>query len=306
MAYPVAAGTPSMSGIYIPEIWSMQIIVKLYEGTCLSDISNTKYQGEIKAKGDKVIIRSIGDVTIRDHVDGQDLVYEDIEGSTVELLIDKGLYFGFNANLVTQYQSDIDYVSEWSTNASNRLKIKMERNIFADIYASAHANNKGATAGKMTVGINLGVTGTPLVLTKDNINELIVDVGTVLDEQDVPDDGDRFIILPARMMGLLKKSDLREYNVSGDSANQNLRKGKVGMLNNFNIISSNLLARVTDGEYSPYHIIAGHKMALTFASQIVKNEKMTNPKAFGEIVRGLQVYGYKVIKPEALVDVYAR
>ena len=66
MAYPTAAGTTSLSGTYIPEIWSSKLLVKFYEGTCLSEVSNTDYEGEIKQKGDKVHINQIPDITTRE------------------------------------------------------------------------------------------------------------------------------------------------------------------------------------------------------------------------------------------------
>jgi len=119
-------------------------------------------------------------------------------------------------------------------------------------------------------------------------------MGTVLDEANAPE-SDRFIVIPAKLANLIKKSELRDASLSGDSTSV-LRNGRLGTIDRFTIyVSHNLY--VSGGEYS---IIAGHKMGFTFASQMTEMETIRSERAFGNVVRGLQVYGYKVVKPEAL------
>ena len=90
--YPIAAGVPSMSGNYVPTLFAAKMLVKFYAATVFGAIANTDYEGEITEKGDKVEIRTVPDITIRDHVDGQDLTYENPSPGKVTLLIDKGKY----------------------------------------------------------------------------------------------------------------------------------------------------------------------------------------------------------------------
>jgi hypothetical protein len=92
MPYPQAAGTPNYAGITIPEIWSGRLLVKYWDASVLTSISNTNYEDEIRDKGDTVHIRTEVDVTIRDHTDGQELVYEHLVPDVVDLVIDKGKY----------------------------------------------------------------------------------------------------------------------------------------------------------------------------------------------------------------------
>jgi len=302
MAFPSASGYPSLSGTYIPEIWSAKLLIKFYEATVMSKIANTEYEGEISNMGDQVNIRTVPDITINDYIKGQNLDYETPEAPNVELLIDKGKYWAFAANDVDVKQSDIPFVDKWAEDAAMQLKISIERGIFADVYSDADADNQGATAGKLSGDINLGVAGTPLVVTKDNILDILIDVGNVLDEQDVPSES-RSVVLPAWMCAMLKKSDLKDASLTGDGTSV-LRNGRIGMIDRLTVYMSNLLSTATDGADTVTNVFANHISALTFASQLTKNETVDNQNDFGKLNRGLQVYGYEVIKPEAMVHLY--
>jgi hypothetical protein len=122
-------------------------------------------------------------------------------------------------------------------------------------------------------------------------------MGTVLDEANCPEQN-RFLIIPARMAGLIKKSELKDASLTGDSQSP-LRNGRLGMIDRFTIYVSHNLKVTSSTKYS---IIAGTKMGFTFASQMTEMETIRSETTFGDIIRGLQVYGYKVVKPEALVE----
>ena len=128
-----------------------------------------------------------------------------------------------------------------------------------------------------------------------------MDCGTVLDEQNVPDT-ERFFLMTHAMAGLIKKSDLKDASLAGDSTSI-IRNGKIGMLDRFSIFKTGNLCYVAND--AAYHCLFGTKVATTFATQLVKSESLINPTGFGMLHRGLQVYGYKVVKPEALGDLYA-
>jgi hypothetical protein len=171
------------------------------------------YQGEVKSQGDKVIIRQIGNVSINDYQKGQKLNYERLESTDVELLVDKGKSFSFTIDDVDAYQSDIRLMDEWSTDASEQMKIKIDTDVLAGVASSSHASNIGATAGAISAGYNLGASGAPIQITKANVIEYILDCGTVLDEQNVPE-SDRWMVIPSWMNNLLKKSDRIEGSLN--------------------------------------------------------------------------------------------
>lgn len=294
----------SASG-FIPQVWSGKMVEKLYQRTCFAEISNTDYEGEIKSQGDTVMIRTTPSITINDYEIGGGLNYEKPTSDKVELHIDKAKYFAFEVNDVDEYQADIKLMDNWSDDAGQQMKIAIDKVILGDVFADAAAENAGAAAGRESGGYNMGEAGAPVSVTKTNILDVLVDCGSVLDEQNVPDDG-RWIVLPAWMNGMLKKSDLRDASAMGDNTSV-FRNGKVGMLDRFDVYISNNMSKVTDATTTRQatNCLFGHKKALTFASQMTKMENLPNPQDFGQLVRGLNVFGYEVIDPNAMGHLYA-
>lgn len=305
--YPVAAGTRNIAATsmrYVPALYSGKLLVKFYARSVVAAISNTDYEGEIKEQGDTVYIRTVPDITIRDHTKGQALVHEQPTSTPTSLLIDQGKYWAFATNKVDDKQTDIKkYTEKWTDDASKQLKIAIDTDILGTVYASAHASNQGATAGAISGNINLGVTGTPVGLDSTNVLSYIVSAGQVLDEQNVPEEG-RWMVIPAWMCSLIKLSDLKDASLAGD-ATSILRNGRLGMIDTFTLYKSNLLSTTTDGANTCTNIIFGTNHAITFASQLTENENLRNPFGFGTLFRGLQVYGFEEIKPEALGWLYA-
>lgn len=305
MAYPIAGGMPAQSGTFIPTLWAGKWLEKFYASSVLTAIANTDYEGQIQQMGDKVVIRQVPDIQIRDYVAGQNLTYERPDAPVVNLLIDKGKYFSPVIDDVIEVQSDLDQMDAWSTDSAEQMKIAVDRDVLGAIPVDSTivARNKGLTAGAISQNINLGTTGTPVQITKTNVLDKILDLGLVLDEQNIPETG-RWIVMPAWMVALIKKSDLKDASLTGDGTSV-MRNGRVGMIDRFTIYSSNLLTSVTDGANRCFYAMAGHKVGFTFASQITKVETLRAESTFGTILRGLKVYGYKVVKGEAIGLLYA-
>lgn len=304
MPYPIAAtpyggaGTnqnPAYSGIFIPEIWSGKLIERFYATTVLAAISNTDYEGEIKNQGDKIKIRTRPTITIKDYSVNQTLEIERPSAPLLELTIDKGKYFNTALDDVMETQADVNLMALWSDDAAEQMKIKIDQEVLAAMYAGIDATNKGGTAGKISANINLGTSLAPLVVTRTNILDVIVQMGQVLDEQNTPETG-RWIVIPSWMAALLKMSDLRNAYITGDGVSP-LRNGRIGMIDRFTIYTSNLLP-VATGVTTVY---AGLQNGLTFASQISKVETIRSEMTFSNLLRGLQVYGFGIVQPETLV-----
>jgi len=296
MAFAVSSGKPAYTGNFIPEIWSGKLIENFYDATVLSAISNTDYEGEIKAYGDTVNIRTTPELTIRDYVKGQTLSVENPDKPKLQLLIDKGEYFAAVEDDVDKVQSDVKMMDNWSKDASERMKIKIDQRVLTDILPGIHASNKGATAGAISGNINLGTSGAPVAMTKTNVIEHIINMGLTLDEANAPESG-RFLVIPAKMAAYIKQSDLKDASITGDGSSP-LRNGRLGMIDRFTIYVSHNIKKTG----SNFDIVAGHNMGFTFASQMTELETLRSESTFGNIIRGLQVYGYKVVKPEALVQ----
>src|SRR5580765_2748126 len=154
--------TPAYSGTFIPEIWSGKLIEKFYAATVLTAISNTDYEGEIKSKGDKVIIRTKPTITIKDYRADGALEVERPSSNVINLLIDKGKYFNLILDDVYEVQSDLNMMNMWSDDAAQQFKLVVDREVLLSLIGKAAAANRGIAAGAISANVNLGVTGTPI------------------------------------------------------------------------------------------------------------------------------------------------
>lgn len=308
--YPTGgtANTLQSTG-FIPEIWSGKLIEKFYSSTVLAAISNTDYEGEIKTQGDRIKIRTKPTVTIADYRADGNLALQRPSGSNVTLQIDQGKYFNCILDDVMDIQSDVNNMSIWADDASEQMKITIDTAVLLGILGQGAAANRGATAGAISGNINLGVTTTPVTLVPRSptvgqveILDFILRMGQVLDEQNIPEQG-RWIVMPVWAAAQLKFSDLRQAYLTGDSTSV-MRNGRLGMIDRFTIYTSNLLPSGVSGGLAAGEtaIYAGHAHGLTFATQMTKVETLRSEMTFGTILRGLQVYGYKVLDGVALAQ----
>lgn len=299
--------SPAYSGTFIPQLWSGKLNAKFYATTVFGEISNTSYEGEIKSLGDSITINNIPSITINDYTVGQNLNYEVPAPNKVDLAIDKAKYFGVNVSDVLEYQSKPNLMGMFTDDASKQMAIAIDRSILLQEFNNGAAANKGATAGAISGSYNVGTDNTPITLSASNTVALVTALSSILDEQNVPDT-DRWLVIDPAFRNWLMQSPLAQAYVTGDDKSI-LRNGKIGMIDRFTIYVSNLLptaaagfdfsGAVQGGSAKRRAIIAGHKTALTFASQITKTESLQNPNDFGSLVRGLNVYGKKMIKPES-------
>lgn len=315
--YGAGNGVDSYAGAsqFIPEVWSGKLQVKFYKSTVLGEITNNDWEGEIKGQGDKVYIRTIPTINISNYTKGMNLTSQVPTSTPLELNIDKGKYFQVVIDDVDAVQADVKLMDIFTNDASQQMKIAIDGDVLGAVYADAASANKGATAGALSGDINLGATGAPRQATKDTVLDILLDMGQVLDEQNVPEEG-RWAVIPAWMASLIKRSDLKQAYLTGDSVTP-LRNGKLGMVDRFTLYVSNNLSQVTDlgsdgeaggtggaADKKAWNIMAGTRDAISFASQITNVETLRSQQTFGNIMRGLNVYGFKTTKPEALVHAY--
>ena len=183
-----------------------------------------------------------------------------------------------------------------------QMKINIDTEVLAYMPSEIDADNLGTTAGRISGNVNLGATGSPLAVTarapgtgETEIIDVITRLGQVLDEQNVPETG-RWMVIPAWVAAMIKRSELRDASLVGDSVSM-LRNGRLGMIDRFTLYSSNLLPTPGAGES---YVYAGHSHGMTFASQLTKVETLRGESTFGTYLRGLQVYGRKVVDGIAL------
>jgi hypothetical protein len=264
---------------FIPEIFSKLLQAKFYKQSVLPAISNNDYEGEISGQGDKVHIRTVPAVTINDYTGT--ITNQDLTSSTIELLIDQAKYYSFKVDDILAKQADVNMLEAASSDASEGMRIAVETDVLSSV-----------VTGATTVGAQA-------TITSSNILAAILDQAKVLDELNIPEEG-RFIVLSPEFVSMLKQSELRQAYLTGDGTSP-LRNGKVGMVDRFNVYQSNMLYTPGSGADAGYtHVLAGHPKAISFASQFTSAETVRLETTFGDAVRGLKVFGSKVVVPDAL------
>lgn len=319
---------PAYSGTFIPAVWSAKMNAKFYATSVYGDIANTDWQGEISGMGDKVIINTAPSISVSDYVVGGGIQYEVPTPDTQELVIDKGKYFAFQIADVLEYQSKPNLLETFSTDAAQQMRTRIDANVLYHTFNKSATANKGSGAGVKSGAFSLGTDDSPIAINATagdaaNILTKILELASVLDEQNIPDDG-RWLLLDPLTRTLLLQTGLWQVQNTGDDKSP-VRNGMVGMIDRFKIYITNQLPRAAAGTNTPWLsgdgsessitstgddkrrvILAGHKSALTFASQITKMETIRNPNDFGDYIRSLNVYGFKVVKPEAMATLIVK
>ena len=264
---------------FIPEVFSKLLQAKFYSKSILPEISNTDYEGEISGQGDKVTVRTVPAVTINDY--SGSITTQELTTAKVEMNIDKAKYYSFKVDDVLSAQADINMLEAASTDASEGMRIAVETDVLSS-----------AVTGATTIGAQT-------TISSSNILEEILTLSKTLDELNIPEEG-RFIVLSPEFISMLKQSELRQAYLTGDATSP-LRNGLVGMVDRFKVFQSNMVYTPGSGADSGYtHVLAGHPKAISFASQFTNTETVRMESTFGDQVRGLKVYGSKVITPDAL------
>ena len=280
MAYSSSSGSFSFAAgeqHFIPEVFSKKLQAKFYAQTVLSEVTTNEYEGEISGLGNKVNIRTVPAVTVADYTGS--LSYADVTSSTIELDINKAKSYAFKVDDILRMQADIDFMNEAAGDAAQNMKIAIEQDVFANV-----------AAGSSLTDIN----STPADITSSTVLGHILSAGEQLDDNNIPEEG-RFMIVNPAVATLIKQSELRQAYLTGDSVSP-LSNGFIGKIDRFNMYVSNNLsttAGVTSGLY-------GHPKAIAYASQMTNTETVRLESSFGDGVRGLSVYGYKVILPTAI------
>ena len=277
---------------FIPDLWSAQLLVALRKRhVAAMACVNRDYEGDIKRQGDSVKITSINDVTIGSYTAHSDITVEDIDDATRSLLIDQAKYFAVELDDVEKAQhvkGGGSPLAQAVDNAGYQLADTVDSFLLDLINDAA----EGTATDLGTVAIHT---------TARNLYDAFVDLAVVLDQQNVPEIG-RYVVISPALHGRLLKLD--EFIAAGDAQGADARaNGRVGEVAGLQVYKSNNLPAVTDAAATGGLAIAGYKGATTFAEQIVSMEAARMEKRFADMVKGLHVYGAKVVRPTGVAKV---
>lgn len=270
---------------FIPNVWAARLLAALENSLIYAqaNVCNRNYEGDIRKAGNTVKIASIGDIQIGNYVKNTDIGDPEVlTDSEQSLTIDQSKYFNFYVDSVDRAQQNVDVLDEAMRRAAYSLRSHAD-SFLAETMADA-----------VPAGNTIGSLVTPETVTVESAYETLVDLGVLLDESNTPLEG-RFVIIPAWYHGLLLKDD-RFVNAGTANSAATLANGKVGEAAGFSILKSNN----TPIESGATKIIAGHSVATSYAEQIVDVQTYKPEKRFGDAVKGLHLYGAKVVRPTSL------
>jgi|TARA_R110000803_G_scaffold51680_2_gene106668 hypothetical protein len=316
MAISVSAGYGNLpTGNFQAEIYSQKVLKFFRRASVIEDITNTDYAGEIENFGDTVRIMKEPTVTISAYSRGSVVTPQDLADDEIQLTVDQAQAFAFKVDDIEERQSHVNFEALATSSGAFSLKRNYDKNVLqAMIDGAGIAGANGATE----TDANLGTAGTPVTIAGsdagDDVVNLMALMARKLDEQDVPEENRWFVAPPIVYQNLYAAgAKIVEVQVTGDASSP-LRNGLVTnqKIMGFNLYKSNALRQSVDattttdmvsfsgvatGENT---VLAGHISGMATANSIAKTEVIRDPDSFSDVVRGLHVYGRKVIRPEAI------
>ena len=316
MAISVSAGYGNLpTGNFQAEIYSQKVLKFFRRASVIEDITNTDYAGEIENFGDTVRIMKEPTVTISAYSRGSVVTPQDLADDEIQLTVDQAQAFAFKVDDIEERQSHVNFEALATSSGAFSLKRNYDKNVLqAMIDGAGIAGANGASE----TDADLGTAGTPVTITGsdagDDVVNLMALMARKLDEQDVPEENRWFVAPPIVYQNLYAAgAKIVEVQVTGDSSSP-LRNGLVTnqKIMGFSLYKSNALRQSVDattttdmvsfsgvatGENT---VLAGHISGMATANSIAKTEVIRDPDSFSDVVRGLHVYGRKVIRPEAI------
>lgn len=274
---------------FAPEIWSARLLYRLTKAHVFGQagVINRDYEGDIQNAGDTVRIQAIGPVTIGNYTKNTDIsAPETLTDAEAALVIDQAKYFNFQIDDIDRRQAQVALMDGAMREAADGLSDA------GDTYL----------AGKYTeAGSSVGTSGAPKtdLGTAGKAYEHLVALGVELDETNTPSDG-RWAIVPPWFYGKLLLDD-RFVKAGTATSDAVLRNAQVGEAAGFTILKSNNVSN--DG--TTYRIMAGHQLAWSMAEQIRAVEAYRPERRFADALKGLHLYGAKVVRPPQLSVLYA-
>lgn len=276
---------------FIPAVWAGEVLLNLHKKQIWTQpgVINRDYEGDISDVGSSVHINAIGPVTVSKYQKNTQIGLPQVlaDAGTV-LPIDQGDYFNFGIDDVDKRQASGDLMEAGMYEAAYGLADSADRFVAGFMYANAAPQN---ILGTDTVPISTLAVASGFTTAYDNL----VQMGIFLDVANVPSE-DRWCIVPPWYEGLLRR-DLRFVGYGTTENLDRLQNGLVGSAAGFKILKSN---NVQLTNTTTYNVVAGHPIATTFADDLVKIEAYRHPQLFADAVKGLHVYGGKVLRPQAL------
>ena len=294
---------------FLPSVYSRKVLNFFRKASVIEGITNTDYAGEISAYGDSVKIIKEPVISVSDYTRGSDTSATKLTDQEINLVVDSAKAFKFIVDDIETNMSHVNFKEVASSSAAYALKDSYDAAVLATMFSGVSASSpdhiigsdSGTADSSMSHATNsvdlLGSDGTGV-----DALDLMARMARKLDDQNVPEEGRWFVAGP-QFYEELGKSGSKLLSVDFNAGQGSIRNGLVssGKLRGFDMYKSNNIAATSSASGK---VMAGHMSSTATANTILSTEVIRDPSSFGDIVRGLHVYGAKVLRPEALVSAF--
>ena len=292
MAISKSAGYDNLpSGNFLPIIYSQKVQKFFRTASVVEDITNTDYAGEIENFGDTVNIIKEPTITVSSYTRGGQINIQNLADDQLQLTVDQANAFAFKVDDIEERQSHINFEALATSSGAYALKDSYDENVIANMFSNA-----GTTVGSDGSGTDTGFGS-----SETDPTDILANSAKRLHAADVPTDNRWFLGTPEFYEQLGQASaKLMDASVTGDGTSP-LRNGNVmdGLVNGFRLYMTNNFAASSTSNY--FKVMFGHMSSTATANQIAKTEVVRDPDSFADIVRGLHIFGRKVLRTEALI-----
>jgi hypothetical protein len=289
----------------LPAVYSKKVLNFFRKASVAEAITNTDYEGEISAFGDSVRIIKEPVISVSAYTRGSDTTATKLTDQEINLVVDSANAFKFIVDDIETSMSHVNFKEVAASSAAYALRDAFDTAVIAAGFAGLSASSPDHTLGTdsathLGAGVYDGSGAVGLDVT-DPL-DLLAKFARLLDEQNVPEEG-RWVVAPPSFYEELSQSGSKLLSVDFNAGQGSIRNGLVtsGLLRGFSMYKSNNVATPSNADGK---ILAGHMSAICTAQTITSTEVIRDPDSFGDICRGLHVFGVKVLRDEALVGAF--
>ena len=294
---------------FLPAVYSKKVLNFFRKSSVVEGITNTDYAGEITAYGDTVRIIKEPEITVYQYERGQDVTATKLTDQEINLVVDTANAFKFIVDDIETSMSHVNFKEVASSSAAYALRDAYDQGVLVTMFSGVSASSPNHILGSdnatdLAAGTFDGTGNLDIGFASGEHDpiDVLSHMARLLDEANVPEEGRWFLANPEFYEQLVQTSS-KLMSVDFNAGQGSIRNGLVssGKLRGFDMYKTNNIAATSNAAGK---CLAGHMSSTCTAQTIVNTEVIRDPDSFGDIVRGLHVYGSKVLRPEALVSAF--
>ena len=297
------------NSFFLPSVYSKKVLNFFRKASVVEAITNTDYAGEISAYGDSVKIIKEPVISVSDYTRGSDTTATKLTDEELTLVVDSAKAFKFIVDDIETNMSHVNFKEVASSSAAYALKDSYDAAVIATMFSGISSSSPDHVLGSdsatdLAAGTFDGTGNLDIGFgtSEHDPLDVMARMSRLLDEQNVPEEGRWFVASPD-FYEVLGQASSKLLSVDFNAGQGSIRNGLVssGKLRGFDMYKSNNIASTSNAAGK---CMAGHISAVATANTILSTEVLRDPSSFGDIVRGLHVYGAKVLRSEALVGAF--